>query len=157
MKIAEPLQRRVLLRKKCKPLQMLTGTLEMAMTQVIVTLLIIVMLVEGSTPHHSTSPADPAKAKHAVSMPGAKREDAIRILISRDGAIYFGHMATRVGDIPEQIRQKVRDGSERRVYLIVDQRAQYGDVDAVVDAIRGSGVWNIALLVDQDRRELAQP
>jgi biopolymer transport protein ExbD len=157
MKSAGPLQRRVLARKKCKPLQMVAVSLEMAMTEVMVTLLVIMMLIEGVTPHHSTSPADPAKVKHAISMPGAKREDAINILISRDGAIYFDHMATHVEDIAEHIRQKVRAGSERRAYLKVDQRAKYGDVGTVIDAIRGGGLWNIGLLVEQDQRASTQP
>ncbi|HEX3119467.1 MAG TPA: biopolymer transporter ExbD [Candidatus Acidoferrum sp.] len=157
MKNAEPLQRRVLARKKGTTLQMVAVSLEMAMTQVMVTLLIIMMLIEGVTPHHSNSPADMAKVNHAASMPGARREDAINLIISRDGAIYFGHTATRVDDIAEQIRQKVRGGSERRAYLKVDQRAKYGDVESVVDAIRGGGIWNVALLVEQNQRATTQP
>ena len=73
--------------------EVLVGAQDIAMAGVAVMLLIVMMLVEGTTPHHSTSPADMAKVKHAVSMPGAKREDAINIILSRDGAIYFGHSA----------------------------------------------------------------
>jgi len=131
---------------------LITVTLEMAMTGFMLTLLIVMMLVEGSTPHHSNSPADMAKARHVVSMPGAKREDAIRIIVSRDGAIYFGHTAIRVGDIADQVRERVRNGSEHRAYLKVDQRTKYGDVTAVVDAIRDGGIWHIGLLVEQDQR-----
>jgi biopolymer transport protein ExbD len=156
MKIVERLQGRVLARRKCRPLAV-GAALEMAMAGFMVIMLIVVMLVEGVTPHHSNMPADMAKARHVVSMPGAKREDAVRIVITRDGAIYFGHLATRVGDLTDQIRQKVRDGSERRVYMKVDRRAKYGDVEAVVDAIRGSGIWQVGLLVEQDQRLVTQP
>ena len=151
MKGTEPLQRRVLARKKCTPLQVVAVTLEMAMTFVMVTLLIVIMLVEGITPHHSGFPTDLAKARHVVAMPNAKREDAIRIAVTRDGGIYFGHIETRVADLPDQIRQKVRDGSERRAYLRVDARTQYGDVKTVLDAIRGGGIWSIGLVVEQDQ------
>jgi biopolymer transport protein ExbD len=157
MKSAGPLQRRVLARKRCKPLQAVAVALEMAMTEVMLTLLIIMMLIDGTTPHQSNSPANPAKAKHAISMPGAKREDAIKILLTRDGAVYFGHTATQVADLADQIRQKVRDGSKRRAYLLVDARTKYWDVESVVDAIRGGGIWNVGLLVEQDQRASMQP
>lgn len=154
MRSTEPLERRVLARRKCR---VLVGAQDIAMAGVAVMLLIVMMLVEGTTPHHSTSPADMAKVKHVVSMSGAKREDAINIILSRDGAIYFGHSATRLEDIAEQIRQNVRAGSERRAYLKVDHRAKYGDVETVVDAIRGGGIWNVGLLVEQDQRATTQP
>ena len=157
MRNTAPLRRRVLARRKCKPLQAVAVALEMAMTFTMVTLLIIMMLVEGVTPHHSTIPGDMAKAKHVVPMPNARREDAIRIIVMRDGAIYFGHTQTLVADIPDQIRQKVREGSERRAYLMVDQRAKNRAVESVVDAIRASGIWNVGLLVEQNQSAAARP
>jgi len=148
MRSAEALERRVLARRKCRALN---GVQDVAMAGVAVMLLIVVMIAVAMQQHHSGFPADMAKANHVVSMPGAKREDAIRIVLTRDGAIYLGHTEIRVGELAEQIRLKVQGGSERRAYLMVDQRAKYGDVDAVVDAIRASGIWNVGLLVEQNR------
>jgi biopolymer transport protein ExbD len=156
MKTTEPLQRPVLARKKCRPLELVALALQMAMAGLMLTLLIVMMLIEGTTPIHGF-PLDRAATKHPTPMPGAKREDAIKILLTRDGAIYFGHRATQVEDLADQIRQKVRDGSERRVYLMVDARTKYWDVENAVDAIRGSGIWNVALLVEQDQRATTQP
>ena len=152
-----PLRRRVQGRRKCRPLEIIAVALEMAMTGFMLTMLIIIMLVEGTTIHHSNMPADKAKARHAVSMPDAKREDAIRIMVTRDGATYFGHTEIRVEDLPEKVRQKVREGSERRAYLTVDQRAKYVDVEPVIDAIRGSGIWNVSMMVELDQRAVARP
>ena len=148
MRSAEALERRVLARRKCRALN---GVQDVAMAGVAVMLLIVGMIAVAMQQHHSGFPADMAKAKHVVSMPGAKREDAIRIVVTRDGAIYFSHTEIGVGELAKLIRQKVRSGSERRAYLMVDQRAKYGDVDAVVDAIRASGIWNVGLLVEQNR------
>jgi biopolymer transport protein ExbD len=156
MRSAEQLHRRVLGRRECRPLEIVAIALEMAMTALMTTLLIIMMLVVGA-PHHSNLPADLARAKHAVSMPGAKREDAIRIIVTRDGAIYFGHTETRVADVADRVRQRVQDGSERRAYLMVDQRTKYVDVEPVIDAIRGGGVWNVGLIVELDQRDGLQP
>jgi biopolymer transport protein ExbD len=157
MRNTTALRRRLLARRKCKPLGAVAVTWDMAMTSSMVMLLIIGILVEGVTPHHSHIPADMAKAKHVVSMPNARREDAIRIIVTRDGAIYFGHTETRVADLPDQIRQKVSKGSEQRAYLMVDQRAKNYDVENVIDAIRASGIWNVGLLVEQDQSAAARP
>jgi biopolymer transport protein ExbD len=148
--ISEPLRRRVLVRRKCRPSEAIGVTLEMAMAGFVLTMLITVMVIDGTEPHHSGFPADMAKAKHVDSMPSAKREDAIRVVVTRDGAVYLGHTEIRVGELAEQIHQKLRSGSERRAYLMVDQRTKYWDVEPVVDAIRGTGIWNIGLLVEQD-------
>ena len=156
MKIADRVRRRVLSRRQSRPLNVLRVALEMAMTGFMFTMLIIMMLVEGATPHHGNMPVDMAHARHVVSMPGAKREDSIRIGLTRDGAMYFGHTEVRVGDIAEQIQEKVGSGSEHRVYLKIDARAKYGDVGAVVDAIRASGLWNVGLLVEKDQRAETQ-
>ncbi len=156
MRSAERLQRRVLGRRKCRTLETVDVAPEMAMTGFMLTLLIVVMVAVGTQPHGGF-PLDRAATKHPVPMPGARREDAIRILVTRDGAIYFGHTEIRIGDIGERIQEKVRSGSERRAYLMVDRGTKYGDVEAVVDAIRGSGIWNVGLLVDQDQRVTTRP
>lgn len=108
------------------------------------------MLAVGFQPHSSFAP-DLAAAKHAVSLPGAIREDAIRILVTRDGALYFrsgeGYSATRAAEMEDQVRTSVRAGSERRVYVMVDERARYGDVETVIDAVRAAGIWNMSFIV----------
>jgi biopolymer transport protein ExbD len=151
VRIAERLHRRVLGRRKSRPLELVAIALEMAMTGLMTTLLIIMMLVTG-TRGHSNLPADMAKTSHAVSMPRAKREDAIQIMVTRDGAIYFDHTEVHAADIADDVRQKVQDGSERRAYLLVDQRTKYVDVEPVIDAIRSGGIWNVSLMVELDQR-----
>jgi biopolymer transport protein ExbD len=118
---------------------------ELAMTEFVLTLLIVVMVVVGTQPHGGF-PLDRAAIKHPISLPSANREDAIRILVTRDGAIYFDHTEIHLDDIADQIRHKVQGGSEKRAYLMVDQRAHYGDVKPVYDAIRDGGVWNVSLI-----------
>ena len=147
-----PLQRRVLARRKYRPLKTTDFTVGVVMAATVALLFIIVMTVEGVTPHHSNMPLDMAKAKHVASMPDAKRNDAIRILVTRDGAVYFGHTEIGVKEITDRVRESLRGGSERRAYLMVDGRAKYGDIESVVDAIRGSGLWRIGLVVEQDRQ-----
>jgi biopolymer transport protein ExbD len=150
MKIGDRLKRRVLARRKCQPLTVVGVALEMAMAGVITTLLIIMMLVIGSLPYSLTLPIEVKAGEHAVPLPAAIREDAIRILITRDGVFYLdssdGYRNVQVADMADQVREKVLGGAEKRAYLMVDQRAYYGDVRPVFDAIRDGGIWNVSLI-----------
>lgn len=47
------------------------------------------------------------------------------------------------------VRQAVKEGAERKVYLAVDTRAKFGDVKVVSDAIAESGVRDICLLAEK--------
>lgn len=151
MNIGERLQRRLLARRKCQPLVVVDVALEMAMAGLMMTLLIILMVATGSQQYRFTLPLELNATTHAVSLPAATREDAIRSLITRDGALYFdrgvGYEEIRVTDMADHVREKLRGGSERRAYLMVDQRTHYGDVKPVVDGIRDGGVWNVSLVV----------
>lgn len=148
MRCAERLRRRVLGRRANRPLMVVGVALEMAMEGVMMTLLIVMMLIVGTQPHGGF-PVDVTATAHAVSLPGATREDATRILVTRDGAIYFGHQESRAVDIAGQVRERMGGRSERRAYLFVDQRTRYGDVEPVIDAIRAGGVWNLSFVVQQ--------
>jgi biopolymer transport protein ExbD len=44
------------------------------------------------------------------------------------------------------LREGVREGSERKVYLRADARAKYGEVKAVLDQIRLAGIENVAFM-----------
>jgi biopolymer transport protein TolR len=85
---------------------------------------------------------------HAHKLPYALREDAIEIAITRNGAVYFCNRRTRPLSLPNQIRTAVYDGSEKRIYLVADARAKYGDVKAILAQIQSSGVENVSLLVE---------
>lgn len=110
---------------------------------VCIVLLIVFMLSPG--PHHSFS-VDLAVASHAVPLPDARKEDAILVMIARDGRVYFRNYRTTLDDLPGAIEEAVRDGAERKVYLNADARARYSDVEAVIDAIRRAGLSNVVFL-----------
>ena len=59
--------------------------------------------------------ADLPKSQTAVRQPGAGREDAIRILVTRDGAIYFNNAPTPLGDLAPAVQKAVREGAENKV------------------------------------------
>jgi biopolymer transport protein ExbD len=63
---------------------------------------------------------------HATPMPAALRDDAMRVMLSRDGTMYFGNAKVTSEDLAEQIRQHLESGAQHKVFLIVDQRARFG-------------------------------
>jgi biopolymer transport protein TolR len=85
---------------------------------------------------------------HAVLQPEARREDAIRISVFRDGQIYFRNTQAAANDLTDLITGAVSDGTEGRIYLAVDTRVKNRDVEVVLDQIRTAGITKVAILTN---------
>jgi biopolymer transport protein TolR len=96
----------------------------------------------------SSHMSDLFTAPHAHSVPAARRWDSIRIGISRDGSIYFGNSKVAIDELPNRIRDATLNGAEKKVYLVVDARARYGDVKAALAQIQLTGIENVCFLTD---------
>lgn len=119
---------------------------------VVLVLLMIFMIITGPPfAHGHIVPNDVAAVRHAVPLPLAIRDDAMRITVTRDGTVYFRNAHVSLANILERIRESVKDGAERRAYLSVDSRARYGDVKVVLDEIRSAGIEKVTFLVEKKR------
>jgi biopolymer transport protein TolR len=112
------------------------------------TLLIIFMIVPGITPHHGRG-ADVPQSHYASPMPRATREDAQIVSVMRDGQIFHRNARVRVGDLPEQIRESIRSGADRKIYVRADARARYGDIGRVLDEIRKTGIRDVCFFAEK--------
>ena len=65
------------------------NTLQFACVTSMVVFVILLFFMTAPTHHRSTS-YDLAKVNRPVPMPGADREDAIKIVVTRDGQVFFG-------------------------------------------------------------------
>jgi biopolymer transport protein TolR len=92
---------------------------------------------------------DLATTAHPKPLPAAMKEDAITVVITRDGSLHFGHDRVPAKELPRLIRCAYERGSERKVYLKADARAKYGEVKAILELIREAGVHDVALMVEQ--------
>ncbi len=101
--------------------------------------------------------ADLAKSQHCRRKSGALREDAMQLIVTRDGKLYFGREKINPGELPDQLRADVRAGAENRVYLLVDSRIKYADVKPVLNEIGAAGVKNISFLMRSAPAEGANP
>jgi biopolymer transport protein ExbD len=127
------------------------NTLQFAsvMGMVVFVMLLVFMIVP--TDHHGVS-ADLPKVSHPIPMPGAQREDAMRVTVTRDGRIYFGADNVALDALVGKIQDHLKDeGVERKVYITADMRARYGTVKVVLDWVRSAGILRVAFLADQRR------
>ncbi len=128
----------------------LISNIDVSALAAVMFVLVFAFIFLTATPHYGVS-ADLPKVWHPIPLRGAHREDALIISILRDGRIYFGTDQTNPGDLPAQIREGVRRGAEKKVYIRADARVRYQTVTAVLDAIRSAGVEKIAFLAYQRR------
>jgi biopolymer transport protein ExbD len=70
-------------------------------------------------------------------------------------ATFFRTDVVAAEQLPVHIREALGQGAENKVYIRADAHAQYGDVKMILDAVRASGVENVAFLAD--RRETRSP
>jgi len=109
----------------------------------------ILFILTPLTPQHpGNKPVDLPTVKHSVPMPGAHREGATIVTVTRDGNVFVGNTQVQLADLPSQIAKSLAQGGERKGYLKADARAKYGDVKAVIECIKGAGIENIGLITN---------
>ncbi len=96
-----------------------------------------------------------AKAENAVAMPDAGKDDAIVVAVMRDGMVFLGQDRVDPAQLGSLIRDKLANKTDKTIYLRADARAQYRDVENVIDAMRSAGAEEVGLVTQ--RREDAQP
>jgi|SRR5208282_4788743 len=124
-----------------------------AFASILVVLVFVVWIAQAASynPHHGVS-ADLPHASHAVPMPGAARDDAMRVIILRDGKVYFGTDRIGSSDLARRIQDRLKDREvERKIYITADQRVGWGTVRAVLEQVRSAGILRIAFLAEQRR------
>ena len=115
---------------------------------IMVVLLFIVMFGDMYPIHRRQASADIPMTEHSTLQPAALREDALEVAVTRDGTVFFRNHRIVLSDLPDALREAARNGAEKTVYVKADARAKYGDVKAVLDQIRQSGLQNITFLTN---------
>jgi biopolymer transport protein TolR len=89
-----------------------------------------------------------APATSAVPVPDADNRDALIIMVTESGKIYFGIDPVA----PDSLTDKLKGRMFRRtqnLYIKADARAPYASVVKVVDAAHAAGVTGVILLTTQ--------
>jgi biopolymer transport protein ExbD/biopolymer transport protein TolR len=127
-----------------------TPLVDVMLVLLIIFMVITPMLQKGVS-------VDLARVNNPRDMHAADKEDASVLAITRDGKIFLGSDPIAIDKITAKVKDRVADKLDKTVYIKSDARAKYGDVVAVVDAVRAAGVDAIGLLADkvQTRRASA--
>jgi biopolymer transport protein ExbD len=140
--------------KKRKSLKLFSdfNNLQFACVMSLVVFVLLLLFMTETRPHHGGVSVDLPKASHPVSMPGADREDAMKITITRDGKVFFRADQVDPSHLSQKIIDYLKDRSvERRVYIVADTRSRWGGVKQVLDGVRNAGVLRVAFLTNQRR------
>ena len=127
-----------------------TDGYSLAMAGVIFTLLIILMVTTSPMISCGVN-VDLARVGHSVSMRGASREDALEIVVARDGAVYFNTEKATSSQLGALLKESARRTSWKKVYLKADARAKYGAVKQALVGVRDAGLSQVGIIV-QDLR-----
>jgi biopolymer transport protein ExbD len=128
------------------------------MADIMLVLLIIFMVV---TPMLQKGVSvDMARVVNPQDLPDADKDDAVLLVVSRDGHIYLGTSQIQLAEITTRVKDQIANRLDKTVFVRSDARAKYGDVVKVVDEVRAAGVDNLGLLterVEQQRRTPPPP
>jgi biopolymer transport protein TolR len=119
------------------------------MVDVMLVLLIIFMVI---TPMLQKGVSvDMAKVNNPVPMPDADKEDALLVVVMRDGQIFFGTDRVTLDDLTNRVKDRLANKVDKQVFIRADMRAKYGSVVDVVDNVRSAGVDDVGLLTEQTK------
>ena len=123
---------------------------------VMLVLLFILMLpfMAVRPSHNYRGEVDLAKVRHPIPMPGANREDAIIISVTRDAKVYLRGTEVTLPELPAKINEMVKNGSPKVVYFKVDGRARYRYLGEVLDSVRSCGLEKVAFLVWEQKAQV---
>jgi len=119
------------------------------MVDVMLVLLIIFMVI---TPMLQKGVSvDMAKVNNPVPMPDADKDDALLVVVMRDGQIYFGTDRVSLDELTNKVKDRLANKTDKTVFIRADMRAKYGSVVDVVDNVRSAGVDDVGLLTEQTK------
>jgi biopolymer transport protein ExbD len=115
---------------------------------IMVVLLFIVMFGTTNPIHPRIAPVDMPITQYSTTQLAALREDALVVVVTREGSVRFRNTRIVPEELPDLLREGIRNGANNTVYVKVDARAKYLDVKTVLDQIRQSGLQNITFLTE---------
>jgi biopolymer transport protein ExbD len=96
---------------------------------------------------HDLGPfVDMPKVVHSVSLPVAGRDDAIVIVVQRDGGVFLGEQQLSKDELTRKISERIHQGAPARVFIQADARCKYLAVKGVLESVRAAGIEKVAFL-----------
>jgi biopolymer transport protein TolR len=128
------------------------------MVDIMLVLLIIFMVV---TPflQQGITVAIPRDSKYAEEDEKINKESSVIISVPKDQEYYLGKKRVSLDDLKAQVEKALETKKEedRIVYIKSGIGVSYGEVVAVINAVREKGVDKIGLVADKKKKGAAAP
>jgi len=98
--------------------------------------------------------SDLPKVVNTSELLGLLREDALKVVVMRDGAVIFDAQFVLPEELSVRLQDRVRSGAPKKVYIRADERARYIRVKEVLDSIGSAGLSDIAFVTERRRGNL---
>jgi biopolymer transport protein TolR len=79
-------------------------------------------------------------------------EEHLMVSLTRDGDVYLNDTQMSVAELREKLGAIHRLAPDRRVFLRADERARYGEVALVMEAVRASGLTRLGMVTEMPAR-----
>jgi biopolymer transport protein TolR len=90
---------------------------------------------------------------HAEAAPLTGEEDQLVVAVDRQSKTYLNDAEITLVELDTKLRAILRERPDRQVYLRADQDVRYGDVMAVIAAVKGAGVQRLGMVTEPERRD----
>jgi len=121
------------------------------MVDVMLVMLIIFMVI---TPMLSKGiSVDMVRTNNPVAMQAADKDDAVLVAVTRDGSVFLKTTKLAADVLPSKVKDMLTNKLDKTVYLRADSRARYEKVVEVVDNLRSSGVDQLGLLTEENKKK----
>jgi len=131
------------------PLRYLTVAANVVRVMLLFVLFGMFVGMHGTIIHYKGVNVELAKATSPTKKYNADREDAMIIVIQRDGKVYMSTEQVSADQLTAMISDGLKSGAEKRVYIKADTRARYRLVKDVLDQVRDSGIEHVTFIVQQ--------
>src|SRR5437763_12900724 len=68
------------------------------------------------------------------------------ITINSKQQVFLGDQAVNINDIPNLLRQRVRDPQNQAIYLRADENVPFGAFATVMDSVKQAGITNVSIV-----------
>ena len=141
--------------KKMKMASVMADINVTPMVDVMLVMLIIFMVI---TPMLSKGiSVDMVKTKNPIAMQPADKDDAVLVAVTRDGKVFLKTTQMAADQLPTKVKDILANRLDKTVYLRADSRAKYEKVVEVVDNLRASGVDQLGLLTEEQKKQTGAP
>jgi biopolymer transport protein TolR len=73
-------------------------------------------------------------------------EERLVISIDKQQRVYLGNDPININEIPQKLREKIRDPRGQAIFLRADENVPFGAFATVMDAVKSTGITNVSIV-----------